>query len=712
MRIRWKILLVLLGISLIPMLLMRSLGQRSMLEMGNDLATRTRDVLIRETSLELKNLVEEHATILRRERDLVEMALQLQASELEKIFTNHTLQRGGKKLLSLENNESDPIDTEPIRRKHIRRMGMMGSRPLDVSYAKQTYRIPSSLSKAEADQIIDQLAGMVPVYRSLERKHPDLIFWQLTAFENGTYTIYPAMQRIPMMHRDLKADWYRLAREKKQIVWSKPDIDPFTMQVVFTVSTPFYQSNGDIIGVTAIVVPVDVLLQEDDHIRKLSKNITSLLVRPEPSSVADTPGIRIIAREQLQEETHHHWRASLEEEWLEIIEDQQIELIVTDLQKHQTGVREVSYLNQESIMAYGSIDEYQTALLVIVPKADVVAEAAAMESYVRDRIGRQIKLTSIMLSIVILLVIGLALFLSKSVTRNISKLLHAVRRVAAGDFETRVQIASRDEMGELGRTFNRMVPELEERVSIKQALDLAMEVQQNLLPEKVPEIKGFDVAGRSIYCEETGGDLYDFLEVCCRGVEQIGIAVGDVSGHGIPAALLMASARAFLRSRVTQPGGIAEIVTDVNRLVSYDTKETGQFMTLFYTEIDQSEKTLKWVRAGHDPALLYDPGSDSFEELAGEGMALGVDREYAYREGGVIDLSEGQILLIGTDGLWETQNESGEMFGKDRIEALIRQHTQSAADMILSSIILAVQEYRVSARQEDDITIVVIKVVH
>ncbi len=86
MRIRWKFLLVLLAISIIPMLLMRWMGQRSMRELGNDLATRTRDVLIRETSLELKNLVEEHATILRRERDLVEMALQVQASELEKIF--------------------------------------------------------------------------------------------------------------------------------------------------------------------------------------------------------------------------------------------------------------------------------------------------------------------------------------------------------------------------------------------------------------------------------------------------------------------------------------------------------------------------------------------------------------------------------------------------------------------------------------------------
>ncbi len=312
----------------------------------------------------------------------------------------------------------------------------------------------------------------------------------------------------------------------------------------------------------------------------------------------------------------------------------------------------------------------------------------------------------------ILLIVVLIRVLTGRTVAAIEEVSKAAERVTNGDYGKPLPVRTRDEVGELTRSFNSMVYQLKERMQMKAAMNLAMEVQQNLLPQKMPQIKGFDICGRSIYCEETGGDLYDFLEVCCRGTDQIGIAVGDVAGHGISAALLMASARAFLRSRVTQPGGIAEIVTDVNRLVSVDTKETGQFMTLFYTEIDQSEKTLKWVRAGHDPAFLYDPASDSFEELAGEGMALGVDGGYIYRQGGIIDLSAGQILLIGTDGLWETKNESGEMFGKGRIEALIRQHAQATSDAIIASIIHTLQEFRVSAKQEDDITLAVIKVLH
>jgi len=292
----------------------------------------------------------------------------------------------------------------------------------------------------------------------------------------------------------------------------------------------------------------------------------------------------------------------------------------------------------------------------------------------------------------------------------IKEVSQAAERVAGGDYGKLLTVKTQDEVGELIRSFNSMVQQLKERMEMKQAMNLAMEVQQNLLPRKMPLIKGLDIAARSIYCDETGGDLYDFLEVDDRNADRIGIAIGDVSGHGIPAALLMATVRAFLKSRAALPGGAAEVVSDVNRLLTQDTGETGQFMTLFYASIDAGKKELRWVRAGHDPAVLYNPDTGSFAELGGQGMALGVNGGYDYREGGIIDLSAGQILLIGTDGLWETHNPSDEMFGKNRLEAIIRRHAQASADTILESIIQAVQEFRASAKQEDDITLAVIKV--
>jgi sigma-B regulation protein RsbU (phosphoserine phosphatase) len=709
MRIRWKFLIVLLCISLVPILVLRWMGRHSMRELGDDLAGRTRDVLIQRTSQELKSLVEEHATILMRERDLVEMALQVQVLELEKQFGGGAIQSTSDPAVNIGDSDADRVEFRPST-KHVSRMGMMGPRPLPVSYGDQTYRIPSSIGQQTAAEAVQRLAALVPVYRALERKHADLIFWQLTTLANGIQAVYPAVERIPMVLKAFKTQWYTLAREKKEIVWSKPGIDPFTMQMVFTVSKPFFRPDGSLVGVSAIVVPVDALLKVDEHISRLSSKVTSLLVRTETSTSMGKLGIRILARGQARKKMHHHWQAATKTEWLEIQNGHQFEELIGDLQNQIGGVRQIDSRGRSSLLAYRCIDDYCTALVLIVPKEDVIREAVAMETYVHERIGRQIMITGVILVCVVLAIIALAFILSRSVTENISKLVAAARRVASGDFATRVRIHSRDEIGELGRTFNGMIPALEERVRMKQALDVAMEVQQNLLPRVMPRVKGLDIAAQSIYCDETGGDLYDFLELRCRNSYQIGIAVGDVSGHGISAALLMATVRAFLRSRVTQPGSLSEIINDVNRLVADDTSETGQFMTLFYAEIDPSEKSISWIRAGHDPAMLYSPDSDTFVELKGTGMALGIDGGSEYQSQIIKGLSQGQVLLIGTDGIWETQNESGEMFGKERLKALIKRYAHLSSKKMITSIIDELQAFRKSAKQDDDITLAVIKV--
>jgi len=172
----------------------------------------------------------------------------------------------------------------------------------------------------------------------------------------------------------------------------------------------------------------------------------------------------------------------------------------------------------------------------------------------------------------------------------------------------------------------------------------------------------------------------------------------------------MATVRAFLRCRVTQPGTVAAIITDVNRLLTLDSHETSQFMTLFYMQISPAQRALKWVRAGHDPALLYHPEKEQFEELKGEGLALGVDGNIRFEEYLKSDLTQGQIILIGTDGLWETCNPEGEPFGKNRVKELIHRYASLTARQILDSIIAELQAFRKDAAQEDDITLVVVKI--
>jgi sigma-B regulation protein RsbU (phosphoserine phosphatase) len=125
--------------------------------------------------------------------------------------------------------------------------------------------------------------------------------------------------------------------------------------------------------------------------------------------------------------------------------------------------------------------------------------------------------------------------------------------------------------------------------------------------------------------------------------------------------------------------------------------------------IDTAAKEIEWVRAGHDPAIIYEPATDSFDELRGEGIVLGVDAQWPYQDNRHSGLKGGQIILTGTDGIWETDNPAGEKFGKDRLRQTIRQHHNGSAEEIIQAIIDALAAFRQSASQDDDVTLVVIK---
>jgi sigma-B regulation protein RsbU (phosphoserine phosphatase) len=244
----------------------------------------------------------------------------------------------------------------------------------------------------------------------------------------------------------------------------------------------------------------------------------------------------------------------------------------------------------------------------------------------------------------------------------------------------------------------------------KKALALAGEVQKSLLPQDKPTIQGLDVAGKNVSCDEIGGDYFDFIWRRDSKKGPFSVVVGDISGHGVDSALLMTTARAFLRMRASQPGTISEIVTAMNRHLTQDVLETGRFMTLFFLTVDPENDLLEWVRAGHDPALVYDPVQDVFEELKGMGVALGVDEGFSYQKNHKTGIIDGQIIAIGTDGVWEAINTDSEMFGKDRFRDIIRRNAHTGASEILNAVYNGLNQFTKGQKSEDDITLVIIKV--
>jgi sigma-B regulation protein RsbU (phosphoserine phosphatase) len=272
-----------------------------------------------------------------------------------------------------------------------------------------------------------------------------------------------------------------------------------------------------------------------------------------------------------------------------------------------------------------------------------------------------------------------------------------------------VRVTSNDEIGYTGDVINAMTEGLIERDRIKQSLALAKEIQQNLLPKDTWKLDGFDVAGKSEYCDETGGDYFDFIPAVGGEGRKLGVVIGDVSGHGISSALLMATVRSALRQRVLHPGSAAQIISDVNHQIVQDTEPSGDFVTLFFLIIDTASKELTWVQAGHDPAILYNPASDSFDELRGSGLALGVDGRYIYEEQKGAMLSREQVILLGTDGVWEAPDLKGNRFGKEAVYEAVRRHHQKSANEILDRILSAQIAFQGGAKREDDTTLVIIK---
>ena len=319
-------------------------------------------------------------------------------------------------------------------------------------------------------------------------------------------------------------------------------------------------------------------------------------------------------------------------------------------------------------------------------------------------------LTAFLLIVTLALALILSRTFSTGIIDPVREMETAMARVERGDLTAKLTVSSNDELGLLAENFNQMTEGLKDRYRLRQSLDLAKEVQQNLLPAKDPRFPGLDIVGKSIYCDETGGDYFDFFDTAGTEEKKYGVVIGDVSEHGIPSALLMASARAFMRQRTALAGSIAEIVDDVNRQLTRDVEDTGRFITLFYLQIDMNKNSLSWVRAGHEPATLYDPQADRFEELTGKGIALGVDDSWRYAQKSRTDLAAGQIILLSTDGIWEARNQKEEMFGRQAIYDIIRQNSHHPAAKIQDAILGALNRFQQGATPSDDITLVVIKI--
>jgi len=305
------------------------------------------------------------------------------------------------------------------------------------------------------------------------------------------------------------------------------------------------------------------------------------------------------------------------------------------------------------------------------------------------------------------LAIGVAL--TRTMTRSVGDLYEGTLHVRTGDFGHRIRVSKRDQLGALAESFNDMtssiselIEEQRERQRLENEVAIAREVQNELFPHSLPSVPGLELAAICRPARVVSGDYYDFIQI---DRTRAAIALADISGKGIFAALLMASLQAALRSTATLDShfGAAELVSRLNRHLFKNTSD-DRYATLFYALYDSDAKTLTYTNAGHLAPFFVSEGR--VQALDQGGTVVGLFEDYPYAQC-TIEVTPGSLLVAFSDGLTEPESVYGEEFGVERLKAEVLRQRDMPVGTLAESLIAAAEQWSGTPEQADDMTVVV-----
>ncbi|MBF0093814.1 MAG: SpoIIE family protein phosphatase [Alphaproteobacteria bacterium] len=662
MSIHKKLLIVLLIVALPPLLIIGLFDHQMAVRMTETLSALRQDTLAEQTVKRLRLLVDVSGAVLDRERRLAEVSLAAQAWELEtrlKEAAPEKPRRDARKKPAPPTEETPPLPPATLLR-------LLAS-PLETTPGAAGDSFDSRQVLLATGVRIDLSTG-----RASGGKRRPGRRWK---------------------------EWFDSSMAQDGPLWTIIPDSGDGESGALVVSMPLHAQDGTAVALTTVRLSAKFLLQSVPLPAETPAGASLMLVDPVRGETAS-----LLAVTPPPAATP----AALPR--LEAIAKAFIIAASGAASSAESGIGQMDVDGKPMLLIFGPAGRLGPRLVLAVEKDSLVSGMTAQERSARRRVDQQLMAAAVALALLLLIGVALSFIAARSITQPIEELAEVAGRLAEGDMEARADIHTGDEMEELGAAFNAMLPKLQDRVRMRDALSLAMEVQQKLLPASAPHVPGLDLGGLSLYCDETGGDYYDFIEISELSSQRIGIAVGDVAGHGIAAALLMATARALLRSRASQAGSLSQVMTEINSHIA-DDAHAGRFMTLFYGVIDATRRSLRWVSAGHAPAILYHQATDTFSELAGHDIPLGIEPGWVFREDRRDGWMPGELIAIGTDGIWETRDPSGAMFGMDALHGIIRANAHRSASDICNAVAASLREFRHGRPQDDDITLVIVKFV-
>jgi sigma-B regulation protein RsbU (phosphoserine phosphatase) len=325
----------------------------------------------------------------------------------------------------------------------------------------------------------------------------------------------------------------------------------------------------------------------------------------------------------------------------------------------------------------------------------------------------QIQLLAVFFLVIELAALIIGIVLAKAITGTVAELYRATQFVREGNFSHRVAVERKDQLGVLGESFNsmtssinRLVDEQKQLQRLENEISIAREVQDQLFPRGFPKVEGLEIEAICRAARSVSGDYYDFIQL---DPTHVAIALGDISGKGISAALLMASLQAALRSQLLTPGSerlsTAELVGRLNKHLVRNTGE-DRFATFLLAVYDMETRKLRYTNAGHLPGFCLSDSKAMHLDVGG--MVLGIVEDYPFQEG-VVNVPRDAVFIAYSDGLVEPENAYGEEFGVSRLEAAAQRVRQGDPKRIATALMTAAEEWSGSPEQADDMTVIVAK---
>lgn len=711
MSIRTKLFIALLAFAIIPLIVAGLLARVNVGETRVRLVDSSFERIAAIADDTRTHIVQKHAAILERDRALVEIDVRVAAEALRSAWRAGPSIESDNARVFVPADFEDPASGVPGLEadEEMQRIGPDGIRSRVLrSEAEPVFVVQPGMPRDRLAREAAMLRTLVPVLRASRDDTASLIrpSSQFVALEgSGLHMSWPGKGGYPDGYDPREREWYRAAlRAEGAVVWTRPIIDAPTGQVRFSCAIAVQDDSGKPIGVTAADVRLRDVLRELDLPDAFRDQSQAMIV----ATIDGVPGPPIvIAAASYSELAGAEWDAPIELVRFESDDPAAAAGLGDRMRNEARGTIELGIGGRPWVWTWERLSDGQTAVLVGISLDAADRAASDIAESIGDSVAQTARGVAVIAGGVVMLAVVAGFLGARTITGPVTKLADAAASVAEGDLDARAEVRGAAEFRVLAQSFNSMVPKLRDRIRVRESLALAQEVQQNLLPSGPPCIPGFDIAARSVYCDETGGDYYDFFDLTDIAPGRHAIVVGDVTGHGVAAALLMTTARALLHARSDESDRLAETIGRVNRHLSRDAR-SGQFMTLFYLLIDTRTRRARWVSAGHDAAIVLEGDGTSFAEFAGQDIPLGIEGDWTFQEAEAA-LPRGGVAVIGTDGIWECRSPSGEMFGKDRLRAIIRGHAGAPAERIADEILRAVADFRAGGEQTDDITLVVIR---